>query len=223
MAQGIQYAGVCIIDATQKYEIAVETISVTPDSCELTGAWIFPLNETKNVLNVAHGKLIVFLGEDLARREVLGELAPNEVNIEDFLAEARFEADQAAVLHSEYMKQNAIEYAAYMAVKPVERKLLQEVKKKTLVAPNLNEWPEKVDLSSARATLQSWNLLAEIQSTPSNMLRVLAASRLLKRLIDMWRFDEIERCNRLYITDKNSEISVLPLSWIIKLGNVQKG
>jgi hypothetical protein len=217
MSKSFQYAGICIIDGSQQNEITMETISVTPESCDLAGAWDYPSHELESIKAIAIGKLIIFLGDEDVKKKVLGDFSKNELSIQDFLNEARNDAEQAIRLHDEFMKKNLAEYAEYMKIKPLERKLIPVVKKKNLIVPEFSNWPTSVDLSDALTTFRSWNKLAEIKNTPPNMVKVLTASRLLKALIDMWRFDEIERTNRLYLNEQHSEISILPRSWMSKL------
>jgi len=217
MSKSFRYAGICIIDGSQRDVITMETISVTPESCDLAGAWNLPSHDMKTLKEIAIGKLILFLGDEVVKRKILSDLSENEVSIQDFLSDAQIDAKHAIQLHGEFMEKNLADYAEYMKVKPSERKLIPEVKKKKLVVPEFSNWPAAVDLSDALTTFRSWNKLAEIKNTPPNMVRILAASRLLKELIDMWRFDEIERINRLYLNEQQAEISILPRTWMLKL------
>ena len=217
MSTTFRYAGICVIDGSQQNVIPVETISVTPESCDLAGAWNLPSHDLKTLREITIGKLIIFLGSEDMKKRVIGDLGKQEVSINDFLQDARMDAEQAIQLHGEYMQKNLADYAEYMKVKPAERKLIPKVKKKKLIVPEFSNWPRIVDLSDALTTFRSWNKLAEIKNTPPEMVKILAASRLLKELIDMWRFDEIERTNRLYLDEQHSEISILPRVWMSKL------
>jgi hypothetical protein len=59
--------------------------------------------------------------------------------------------------------------------------------------------------------------LESISGTQPEMKRVLAASRLLQILVYMWKNDEVERNNRVYVLGSDAEMTILPKSWLSKL------
>ena len=93
-------------------------------------------------------------------------------------------------------------------------KLQDLAKRKKLVAPDFFEWPEEIDFNNSISILEGLGKMATPHNTPEKMRKTLAASRLLKLLIDMWHSDEQERKNRKYVEGEDAAITVLPNCWL---------
>ena len=61
--------------------------------------------------------------------------------------------------------------------------------------------------------------MSQVAGTAEGMKNVLIVARVIKHLVDMWRRDEIERSNRLYVVDQAAQISILPTCWLSKIDN----
>jgi hypothetical protein len=59
--------------------------------------------------------------------------------------------------------------------------------------------------------------LGIIKGGEVELQRTIALSRALKFFIEKWRNDETERKNKIYVDEKDSEITILPKSWLSKL------
>jgi hypothetical protein len=59
--------------------------------------------------------------------------------------------------------------------------------------------------------------LGIIKGGEIELQRTIALSRALKFFIEKWRNDETERKNKIYVDEKDSEITILPKSWLSKL------
>jgi hypothetical protein len=160
---------------------------------------------------------LIILGEHKGPKHLVPIFKEYEVHVNDFLIEAQKEVDSALNLFQEFNEQNKIEYENYMKIKPAERKLLPKVVKKNLIEPTFSAWPEKLDLESAESELSQLNKLSSISGTTVEMKRVLAASRLIQLLINMWKKDEVERLNREYVTGTDARSTILPIVWLEKL------
>ena len=212
-----QYASIAIVKSISEDATAVEVISVTPDSCDLAGAWILENSEHEKLMQILVDRLIIKmqLTELVSKR--IGLYQEYEVKIEDFITEARKDAISAEHSYSTFMKKNEEEYLAYMAIKPAERKMLPQVKKKQLIEPNFYSWPAEFHIRDSEKFLVSENKMGLLSNNDNQMSDVLITSRVIKYFIDRWRQDEIERSNRLYVDGQSANVSILPLCWLEKL------
>jgi hypothetical protein len=211
------YGSVAIAEVLPKGEIAIEAISITPESCELSGAWIISVGEEEVLHQILADRLLIPIGDRTMAVAKLSKFLDQEVNIQDFIDEARIDAKSALNSFEEYVCQSDLEYAQYMSINPTDRKALPKIVKKKLVAPDFYQWPILVDLNKSQDFLKSVGKLGEISGTPIGMRNVLAAARSIKLMVDMWHRDEIERSNRLYVVDQAAQIAILPNCWLSKL------
>ena len=211
------YGSVAIAEVLATGEVAIEAISITPESCELSGAWIISEGEEEVLQQILADRLLIPIGDRSMAVAKLTKFLGQEVNIQDFIDEARIDAQSALNSFEEYVRQSDYEYAQYMSINPTDRKALPKVVKKKLVAPDFYQWPIQVDLNKSQDFLKSVGKLGEISGTPIDMKNVLTAARAIKLLVDMWHRDEIERSNRLYVLDQAAQIAILPNCWLRKL------
>lgn len=213
----VKYVSLAVVDFVSEKKIAIETMSITQDTCDLTGAWLLEVDDREIILNILTGKLILGVS-DVDRLAKIDSLLNNRtVSIDDFLSDAKAEVGIATKLFESYVESNKREYAEYMSVKPQERKQLPKVFKKNLTPPEFSAWPNEINLANPVQELQNLGKLGKIQGTPSTMERVLGASRLIQNLINMWRSDESERLNRVYVLGEDAENTILPKSWLKRL------
>ena len=191
----INYASIAVVEIKSDEIVNIETISVSKGECTLSGAWDFELSDRENISNVVSGKLVVALGEELKVREILSTSNIRLLKIEKFLVEAK-----TAVI-------NALD--SFQTFKSQDLK-----KRKKMLEPKFFKWPESIDLNFAAKYLDSIGMMAYPRSTPKDSQKILAASRLLQFLIQMWHRDEQERVNRKYIEGLDSEITILPECWL---------
>jgi len=216
--QGIRtYGSVAVVEVFTTGEIAIETISTTQDSCELSGAWIISEKEVEALHRILEDRVLILIGDRSMAVKKLTKFLVREVNIQDFIDEARRDAQTAITSFENYVHQSQNEYAQYMAINPADRKLLPKVVKKKLVSPDFYKWPDQIELSKSQEHLKSLGKLGEISGTADGLKNVLTAARLIRHLIDMWHRDEIERTNRLYVVDQAAQVSTLPNCWLSKI------
>jgi len=213
----LRYASIAIVDHISTEEVAIESISVTEESCDLSGAWLVNSKDSQLLLNILSGKLIIELGSSESPAAKIKPKSQDQVSIQDFLDDARHEIEIANKLFNDHVERNLQEYSSYMQVAPAERKLLPKVVKKNLVPPDFSKWPDTVDMNNPEQELRKLGKLASIVGTDPEMKRVLAASRLLQILVYMWKSDEVERNNRVYVLGSDAEMTILPRSWLSKL------
>jgi len=216
--QGIRtYGSVAVVEVFTTGEIAIETISTTQQSCELSGAWIISDIEVDALDRILADRLLVLIGDRSVAVKKLIKFLDREVNIQDFIDEARSDAKSAITSFEKYVQQSENEYAQYMSINPTDRKLLPKVVKKKLASPDFYDWPDQIELNNSLEHLKSVGKLGEISGTADGLKNVLTAARLIKHLVDMWHRDEIERTNRLYVVDQAAQISTLPICWLSKI------
>ena len=219
IVQKIGYASIAVVDPLPSGSVAIETISVTEDACDLSGAWLLEPSELHKASTILSDKLIIVLGESKKLPGPLSDFSKMQVSIQDFLIQARHEVSTALKLFRDFQVNNEKEYADYMNIKPAERKLLPKVTKKNLVEPSFSKWPQDLNLSAAESELDSLGKLSKIEGTPEEMRKVLAASRLVQMLVYMWKKDETERQNRQYVKNEDSVNTILPTPWLKKLNS----
>jgi len=213
----LRYASIAIVDHISTEEVAIESISVTEESCDLSGAWLVNARDSQLLLNILSGKLIIELGSSESPAAKIKPKSQDQISIQDFLDDARHEIEIANKLFNDHVERNLQEYSSYMQVAPAERTLLPKVVKKNLVPPDFSKWPDTVDMNNPEQELRKLGKLASIVGTDPEMKRVLAASRLLQILVYMWKSDEVERNNRVYVLGSDAEMTILPRSWLSKL------
>lgn len=198
-------------------EIAIEAISMTPDSCELSGAWFISELQAGHVDQILKDRLLIPIGARSMSVENLAHFFKQEVSIQEFIDEARLDVQNALKSFDDYVRQSDLEYTKYMSINPTDRKLLPKVVKKKLVPPDFYQWPLQIDLNNGQEFLISVGKMGEVSGTAEGMKNVLTAARVIKHLVDMWRRDEIERSNRSYVVDQAAQISILPNCWLSKI------
>jgi hypothetical protein len=212
-----KYANIAVVGLASKELVAVEVISVTADSCDLSGAWLINSVDTKALSDLLDEKLIIFLNIESQRLKLFENIQDQVVTLTDFIRDAKDQISVANKLFEDFVSNNALAYAEYMKVSVKDRQSLPKVVKKNLIAPDFSDWPPSLDLDSAEKELEQMNKLSVIQGTPQEMKKILAASRLIQFLIQMWRIDEIERVNRVYVLNESAENTILPPSWLRKI------
>ncbi|CAB4587484.1 unannotated protein [freshwater metagenome] len=217
MRTAITYASIAIVEFLDAEKIAVEVISVTPETCELSGAWLVEGNNLDKLNQIIAGRLLIFIGDKSVQEDYVALQTASVVNLQEFIDEAMADVTSATRAFGEYLSQNKHEYLAYMSIKVADRKLLPKVVKMKLAPPEFYEWPETISLNSSEEVLTSLGKLGKISGTDEDMRNVLASARLIKHFIDKWRGDEIERRNRLYVLDSEAIVSILPTSWLEKI------
>jgi hypothetical protein len=211
------YGSVAVAEVLATGDVAIEAISITPESCELSGAWIISEGEDQFLQQILTDRLLIPIGDRSIAVAKLTKFLGQEVNIQDFIDEARIDAQSALSSFEEYVRQSDYEYAQYMSINPTDRKALPKIVKKKLVAPDFYQWPIQVDLNKSQDFLKTVGKLGEISGTPIGMKNVLTAARAIKHLVDMWNRDEIERNNRVYVVDQAAQVAILPNCWLSKL------
>ena len=214
MSSEISYSSVCVVDVSERSNIAIETISITAESCDLSGAWLVPISDKAKIEQIISGKKLLVIGRKKGQTNELILNFGKPLDIEEFLREAKADADRALKDFDDFVEKNKKQYAEYMAIKPAEGKSLPKVIKKNLTPPSFTKWPDSIDLEDATSEINKMGKLAEIQGTPKEMKQVLAASRLIQMLVQMWRSDELERVNRIYVEGDEAKVSILPNCWL---------
>lgn len=210
------YVSIAIVEFIPENLIIVETISVTPDGCDLSGAWKIDSSDISLLNQIIESRLVIIIGNRDFAHDFLQNNKVTEVNLQDFADEASDDAKLAINSFDNYIQQNEIDYAAYMSVKPAERKSIAKVVKKKLVRPDFYEWPESIDINDAEEFLNSRGIRREFSGDDIRFKSLLFSANLVKLFIDKWRMDELERSNRLYVMGKEASISLLPLNWLTK-------
>jgi hypothetical protein len=211
------YVSIAVVDPSLQEKIAIEVISITPDSCDLSGAWLLNSNEVETFHQIAEGRALILVGKGTPE---LMEVFESYVvlNLDDFLLNSANDARDALIKFDEFVVANEEEYKKYMEISVAERKSMPKLVKKKLTQPSFFDWPSEINLNKSDEVLSEMGKLSKIEGTPPEMQRVLTASRLLQILINMWRSDEIERANRVYVSGDAATVSILPNIWMEALG-----
>jgi len=216
MISAISYRSLAVVEVQSQGEVAIETLSVTPDTCDLSGAWLIPIDRLKEVSQIIDGRLLLIIGDRTNAEEIFANNLSLEVTIHDFIEEADRDARTAIVAFEKYVFQSDEAYSKYMSINPTERKLLPKMVKKKPIHPEFYNWPQEMDLTRPNEFLVSQRRISEMSGTDPKLQNVLTMAKLIKFLIDMWRRDEFERKNRLYVNDSEAVVSILPNCWLAK-------
>lgn len=211
------YASIAVIDHVMPDKIAIEVISVTPDVCELSGAWLLEKNQIETFNQIVEGRLVLVIGEASGLTEVVSKFTDKEVRLEDFLNEAKSEVALALEAFQVFVQKNEEAYRQYMLISPAERKNLPKVTKKLLTDPDFFKWPATFENIEASDYLESIGKIGIIKGGDIELSRTLAFARTLKLFIEKWKNDEVERKNKIYVEEKNSDVTILPKCWLAKV------
>lgn len=216
MISTISYGSLAVVEVQTQGEVAIETVSVTPDTCDLSGAWLIPMGQLTEISQIIDGRLLLIIGSRTKAEEMLANNLGSEVTIQEFVIEADRDASAAIKAFEKYLVQNEEAYSKYMSINPTERKLLPKVVKKKLIHPEFYDWPQELDVTRPNEFLVSQRKIGEITGADPKLQNVLATAKLVKFLIDLWRRDELERKNRLYVNDSEAVVSIFPNCWLSK-------
>ena len=189
------YASIAIVQIYNDEKVIIESISITKGECVLSGSWVFSIQDKENIANVVYGKCIIPLGDESDVKKILVNSKLAYLNVQHFLQEAKNAASEALLAYETFKSEDA-------------------KKRKKMVEPTFFNWPDELDFNNSADYLESLGKLAVPVSTPVEMKQILAASRLVKFLVDMWNLDEQERVNRKYVDGTDAEITILPKSWL---------
>jgi hypothetical protein len=210
------WATLAVVSFEQKYGYSIEAISIDTQSCSLSGAWDFETLDEPEVENILEQRLIVTSGitnrDDFAKK-----YSSSGVDLKTFIIDASSAAQDGVTRFGKYLDQNEKNYSAYMAIPPLERKLLPKVVKKKLEQIYAHSWKLDFDELRPELTLRQLGKRDSIYGTPPNMKRVITTSWLVKHLVDRWRDDENERKSRDYLYPDGESAELLPKSWMLEL------
>ena len=215
-----RWANLAIVSINKTIGCVIETISVTEDSCELSGAWHFTSSSDPSVATILHNRLIITLGIsegqfDYKRYKSL------KIDIPAFIADAKESALQGVIKFNAFVQEDAQAYAAYMDIPPKERKLLPKLIKRNLEPLIAKNWDLSFEEDNPELTLRQLRKREEITGTPESVKKVIAVAWLVKHLVDRWRDDEIERKSRTYMYPENISLQLLPETWLMQAINLQ--
>jgi len=209
-----KYASVAILESLSEGKIAIQTLFVQQESCELTGAWIFNDSDIEDIRQLLDHYLVITIGTVKIPKQIAENISPSEVNIQDFINEAIFKVKFAEEAYSRYLEEIELEYSKYMAIDVASRKLLPKLVKKKPTRPRFFAWPTSIDLNESEHSLKTFGRKSVINGSDLRFSKVLPATRLVRFLIEMWRNDENERSIRPYIYNDSQQYSFLPGCWL---------
>ena len=211
------YASLVLVDQIETERIALWTVSVTSTSAELTGAWVVAKDDSITLEQIIRGRLILQVGSANEVIRSLSLFSKHLVQLSDFIAEAKDEAESALIKFNEFVLENEKKYKEYMAIDKASRKLLPKVSKKQLAVPEFFDWPTGLALDNSKNYLESKGKFGLVSVASDKLANVLIAARCLQFLISMWQLDETERRNKVYIEGEGAAVTILPRIWLEKL------
>jgi len=212
-----EYASLALLEQIGEEDIAIWTISVTSTSTELSGAWVIKSNDLNTFQSITDGKLHMEISSQVNTKKLPGLDSNLKVSIEDFISEARNDAIQGSVIFHKHLEDNEKAYKDYMAVAPSDRKLLPKVVRKKLIEPEFNNWPEQFNLEESKNYLDKIGKKGLLKSADPKLAKILITARCIRAFIEMWKKDEIERKNKVYLDAETASVTILPKSWLQKL------
>lgn len=195
MALGSTYASISVVELHSDGVVTIETISVSPKHCELSGAWELQIQELDKIKSILLNNLVVSLSDEDTLSRALNLEEIRFIHASELLGEAKSAISDALNSYEEFKAEDA-------------------KKRKKLVAPDFYEWPETADFRSAIQYMSSINKLSYSEATPIRMRNTLSTAKMVKHFVDMWHRDEQERTNRKYVDGVESEVTILPSSWL---------
>ena len=184
------YISIAVLDETENY-VAIETISVMKNSCDLSGAWVLVGSEIPKMESILANKLIFNISEK-ANLDVKDN---STILLNNFLKDAVNEANIALK-----------EFQEYVAEDPKKRK--------NLIQPTFNEWPESINLENLEKCEADFKIKMIFENSQPEIKRTLAMAKLIQHLVILWQQDEQERNNRRYLNNEQSNFTLLPPSWV---------
>jgi hypothetical protein len=190
-----QYSSIAIFDLTLDSKVAISAISVTPNEVVLSGAWVLPQINTKDISLILSERLAIPLSPEAEKLFSANEFGYRKVSLADFFSEAKDDAKSGLDSFNVYKDQD-----------PKKRKIL--------VAPTFYDWDEAPNLLQAASVLNLLGMKDEYDGTAPEMRPVLAAARLVQFFVLKWHADESARTGRKYVDGADAQITILPKSWL---------
>lgn len=189
------YRSIAVVEIQPDNNVSIETLAISEKECTLSGAWEFEIEQLEEIQNVINGRLVLTISNRAEFKKFISDPSIVYLDIDEFIAEAKKAVEDA--IHS-------LE----------EFKLKDLNKRKKLLTPEFFDWPDNIDFNSSIEILERMGKMSTPHNTPLRMRKILAASRLLKFLIEMWHSDELERKNRRYLNGDAAAITILPNCWL---------
>jgi len=190
-----QYSSIAIFDLTSDSKMAISAISVTPDEVVLSGAWVLPQSNKKDISLILSNRLAIPLTTEAEKLFPEKEFGFRKVSLADFFSEAKDDAKSGLDSFNEYKNQDS-------------------KKRKNLVAPTFYDWNEVPNLLQAASALNSFGMTDQYDGTAPEMRPVHAAARLVQLFVLKWHSDESARSGRKYVDGTDAELTILPRSWM---------
>ena len=195
MQMSTTYSSLAIFQFVPQGEIAIAAISVTPEDCVVSGAWVLSIKQIDQIKLILSNRRVLALDRSKKESELISQLNLVEITHSDFFREARLDVVKTIELYENY-------------------KSREPKKRKNLVKPNFFDWPKKIDFTNSGSLLEDYGIPGNIQGTDPKFENVLSAARLTKFYIDKWRSDENERSSRRYVDGENAASTILPNVWL---------
>jgi hypothetical protein len=190
-----QYSSIALFDLTSDSKVAIAAVSVTPNEVVLSGAWLLPQNNEKDISLILSNRLAIPLTPGAEKIFSEKQFGYKKVSLADFISEAKADAKSGLDSFNEYKNQDL-------------------KKRKNLVAPTFFEWNETPDLLQATTVLESFGIIGRYEGSASEMESTHAAARLVQFFILKWHSDESARSGRKYVDGTEAELTILPRSWL---------
>jgi hypothetical protein len=191
-----QYSSIVVFDLTSNSKVAITAVSVTPNEVVLSGAWVLPQSNKKDISLILSNRSAIPLSSGAEKIFSEKEFGYRKVSLADFFSEAKADAKSGLESFIEYKNQDL-------------------KKRKNLVAPSFFEWNQTPDLLEAVAVLESFGISGQYEGSAPEMESTHAAARLVQFFILKWHSDESARSGRKYVDGTEAELTILPRSWLV--------
>jgi hypothetical protein len=178
---------------TDSNDVNIETISIQISGAVLSGAWTFGIGDLEKISNILEGKFVFPISAET--QQFISKFPNlNLPSFEEFLEAAK--VSSATTLST---------FTSHIESDPKKRK--------TLVSPNLTNWPDNIDLANAVDVLEGIGGQQVPSNSPEEFVPVLAASMVIRYFINAWLRDESERVSRSYLKSQPDFVRLVPDSW----------
>lgn len=173
--------------------VNIETISIQTSGAVLSGAWTFDLTELDKISNILEEKNVFPINSE-SQKFVAKMPKLKFPSFIEFIQEAKTSSEKTLEAFNTYVDSDP-------------------KKRKTLVIPNIFNWPDSVDLSKSVEVLKIIGGQQVPANAPAEFIPTLAASMVIRYYVNAWLRDESERVSRTYLNSSPSFVRLIPDSW----------
>lgn len=197
--QSIEFCGITVACALSNETIAFGQVKNSLSGTTLSGNWIIDADDARGLSSLCRSHVLI---SDVDTFNSIQTALNDELYFGDF--------NELVSSIKSLEKEFRDEWDRYLFENPK--------KAKTLAEPRWLTWPHVLDINYPVQSLVKSGKSAHPDSTPEDMRSLIALARMVRQVLDNWRFLEDQRSVRKFLETSNQLPRLWPPSWKIVQG-----